>query len=113
MKKLRQAQVGTDSVANKVNAAEDGAVVNFADIIPTVLTSNDLATSIHGVNFQITGSITKTDNWSGDLNISFSDPYDFNPNADDWKVRFFGRLSHYGWLPKFNVTGSWKVKFEE
>jgi hypothetical protein len=107
-------QTVIDTVRATVNAAPHGSVVNFDNLaVPTALTSKDLATSIHSVTFILSGSITKTDNWSGKLKIEFSDPYDFDPNASDWKVRIFGRLYENNWLSKFNVTGKFKFNFTE
>ena len=99
-------------VKNKMKSASDGTVT-FNDKVSTTLSSNyDLAHSIHGVNFTLTGQITKTDGaWTGELTISYSDPYDFNMNDPDWAVRVFGRLYAYDWITKFNVNGSFKAYF--
>ena len=103
-----------DFINEKMDSANAGDVVSFDNQVSTTLVSDyDLANSIHGVVFTVTGSILKTDNSSGTLNISFSDPYDFDKNADDWKVRIFGRLYHYGWISKFNVKGSFTIHVEE
>ena len=79
------------------------------------MVSKDLNHSIHGVIFYLDGSITvdAVGHWKGNLTVSFSDPYDFLASDPDWRVRVWGRLYNYGWISKFNATGSWTVNFEE
>lgn len=102
-------------VKNIMDSASIGQTVTFNHKISTTLNSNyDLAKSIHGVTFTITGTIYKgSEPWSGMLNISYSDPYDFKSNDPDWKVRVFGRLYENGWITKFNVKGNFYAEFNE
>jgi RHS repeat-associated protein len=103
-----------DYVKNKVNSSTTETVAFSNDTKDTTLTSVDLATAIHGVTFTINGTITKGNGpWSGNLQISFSDPYDFMANADDYKVRIWGRLWANNWISRFNVNGEWTASFSE
>lgn len=105
-------------VATKMRGVSPNGSVTFSketDHLATTLVSKDLNHAIHGVIFYLDGSI-KVDasgHWKGNLTVSFSDPYDFNASASDWKVRVWGRLYDHGWISKFNATGSWTVNFEE
>ena len=102
-------------IHKQMSSAQIGETVSFNNApVYTILTSDyDLAHSIHGVMFKITGSITKSDNWEGTLTITFSDPYDFRRDDKDWRVRIFGRLYHYGWISKFNVNGKFTINVKE
>jgi len=105
-------------VANKMSGVSPNKSVTFSkktDHPATTLVSKDLNHAIHGVIFYLDGSI-KADasgHWEGDLTVSFSDPYDFNASASDWKVRVWGRLYDHGWISKFNAIGAWTVHFAE
>lgn len=98
-----------------LDSASEGQTVSFNHKVSTTLVSNyDLSKSIHGVIFTITGSIYKgSEPWSGILNISYSDPYDFVANDPNWEVRIFGRLYENGWITKFNVKGEFYAEFQE
>ena len=102
-------------IHKQMSSAQIGETVSFNNApVDTILTSDyDLAHSIHGVIFKITGSITKSDNWEGTLTITYSDPYDFRRDDNDWRVRIFGRLYHYGWISKFNVNGKFTINVKE
>lgn len=73
----------------------------------------DVASSIHGVTFYLTGSITKTENWSGNLTVIIDDPYDFNASSSNPAIAALGRLYNHNWLTKFNVKGSFQYTFSE
>ena len=103
-------------VSQMMSNVKPKQTVNFNGVpVATTLTSHDLATAIHGVIFKLNGSITADENgrWSGVLEVSFSDPYDFDAHARDWKVRVYGRLWENGWISKFYVVGSLNVYFAE
>ena len=73
----------------------------------------DVANSIHGVTFYLTGSITKTENWSGNLTVIIDDPYDFDASSSNPAIAALGRLYNHNWLTKFNVKGSFQYTFSE
>ena len=73
----------------------------------------DVANSIHGVTFYLTGSITKTENWSGNLTVIIDDPYDFDASSSNLAIAALGRLYNHNWLTKFNVKGSFQYTFSE
>ena len=89
----------------------------FGIVTADLSSDYDLGHSIGHFDVQVRGTIAPTwdsslKEWgyNGNLDVSFTDAYDF-ATGGGWQTDVFARLQNHGYTPSFSVTGDWSVAF--